>query len=247
MPLASVDEDALVDHMFGTLRDGHGGWLVTANLDHLHRYTRDADLRSLYADADLIVADGMPLVWASRVQGSPLPQRVAGSALIYRFAERAAREGCSLYLLGGEPGAAVEAGRVLCARFPGLRIVGASAPMLQNPPTAADLASVRAELAGVQPDLLLVGLGSPKQERLIQLLRADFPRTWLVGVGISFSFVSGRVARAPEWMRQSGLEWVHRLVQEPGRLARRYLVNDVPFAFELLARSLATRLRRPSR
>jgi N-acetylglucosaminyldiphosphoundecaprenol N-acetyl-beta-D-mannosaminyltransferase len=243
MPLAVVSEDAMVDHVFAKLREGRGGWLVTANLDHMHRYARDPQLRSLYADADVIVADGMPLVWASRLQGEPLPERVAGSALLIRFAERAAREGKSLYFLGGDPGAADEAGRVLCERFPELRIAGASAPMVQNPPTADDVARVRAEIGDVKPDLLLVGLGSPKQERLIHLLRADFPGAWMVGVGISFSFVAGRVSRAPAWMQKSGLEWVHRLSQEPGRLARRYLVNDLPFAFELLARSAATRLR----
>lgn len=244
LPLARASEDEVLDHMFASLAQGRGGWLVTANLDHLHRYARDAQLRALYADADLIVADGMPLVWALRVQGTPLPERVAGSALIYRFAERAAREGRSLYFLGGEPGAADEASRVLCERHPGLRVLGTSAPRVQNLPTAADVAHVRCELGDLKPDLLLVGLGSPKQELLIHALREHLPGAWMVGVGISFSFVAGHVARAPAWMRDAGLEWVHRMVQEPGRLARRYLVDDLPFAARLFTRSALQRLRR---
>ncbi len=243
MPLAHVDENALLDHMFGELSHARGGWLVTANLDHLHRYANDPALRTLYADADVIVADGMPLVWASQVLGSPLPERVAGSALIYRFAERAAREGRSLYLLGGELGAAEGAASVLCERSPGLRIAGCSSPRVHTPATAAELAEIRAELTRTRPDLVLVGLGSPKQEHLIAALRADFPAAWMVGVGISFSFVSGGVARAPAWMRRTGLEWTHRLSQEPRRLARRYLLNDLPFVFRLFAHAAGRRIR----
>jgi N-acetylglucosaminyldiphosphoundecaprenol N-acetyl-beta-D-mannosaminyltransferase len=244
LPLACATENQVLDHMFASLAQGRGGWLVTANLDHLHRYARDAELRALYGDADVIVADGMPLVWASKVQGTPLPERVAGSALIYRFAERAAREGRSLYFLGGEPGAAEAARSVLCERYAGLRVLGTSAPRVHSPPTAEDLTLVRRELGDTKPDVLLVGLGSPKQELLIHALRAELPNTWMVGVGISFSFVAGQVSRAPAWMRESGLEWLHRLAQEPGRLARRYLVDDLPFAAQLFARSAWQRLRK---
>lgn len=243
MQLARVDEDGLLDHMFGELKQGRGGWLITANLDFLRRHAKEPAMRELYASADLTVADGMPLVWASGLLGTPLPERVAGSALIYRFAERAARERRSVYLLGGDPGAGEAAAAELCRRYPGLRIAGISAPRFSAHPTHAELEPTIATLRGCAPDLLLVGLGSPKQERLIHALRASFPGTWMVGVGISFSFVGGHVARAPVWMRDSGLEWVHRLVQEPRRLARRYLLEDLPFAAELFARVLWTRTR----
>jgi N-acetylglucosaminyldiphosphoundecaprenol N-acetyl-beta-D-mannosaminyltransferase len=109
-------------------------------------------------------------------------------------------------------------------------------------PTELEVAAAVAELRKKKPDLLLVGLGSPKQERLIRALRAHFPHMWMVGVGISFSFVAGHVSRAPVWMRKSGLEWIHRLTQEPKRLARRYLIEDLPFAAELFGRVLWARL-----
>lgn len=243
MRLARVDEDGLLDHLFGELERGRGGWLVTANLDFLRRYAKEPDMRALYACADLTVADGMPLVWAAGILGTPLPERVAGSALIYRFAERAAREQRSLFLLGGDPGAGEGAARVMCERYPGLRIAGHAAPRFSAAPTAQELAPIIERLRAARPDLLLVGLGSPKQERVIDALRAHFPSTWMVGVGISFSFVAGQVARAPSWMRKSGLEWIHRLAQEPKRLARRYLIEDLPFAAELFARVLWTRAR----
>jgi N-acetylglucosaminyldiphosphoundecaprenol N-acetyl-beta-D-mannosaminyltransferase len=243
MRLARVDEDGLLDHLFGELKQARGGWLVTANLDFLRRYAKEPEMRALYASADLTVADGMPLVWAAGILGTPLPERVAGSALIYRFAERAAREQRSLFMLGGDPGAGEGAARVLCERYPGLRIAGHAAPRFSATPTEAELAPVIETLRAARPDLLLVGLGSPKQERVIDALRKQFPATWMVGVGISFSFVAGHVARAPSWMRTSGLEWIHRLAQEPKRLARRYLIEDLPFAAELFARVIWARTR----
>lgn len=243
MQLAVVDEDGVLDHMFAELKQSRGGWLVTANLDFLRKHAKEPTLRDLYAKADLTVADGMPLVWASGLLGNPLPERVAGSALIYRFAERAAREQRSLYLLGGDPGAAEAAGRELARRYPGLRIAGFSAPRFSATPTPQELQETISVLTETKPDLLLVGLGSPKQERVIHALRPHFPATWMVGVGISFSFVAGQVTRAPAWMRKSGLEWVHRLTQEPRRLARRYLLEDLPFAAELFARVIWTRAR----
>ncbi|HEY2733616.1 MAG TPA: WecB/TagA/CpsF family glycosyltransferase [Polyangiales bacterium] len=243
MQLARVDEDGLLDHMFGEVAARRGGWLITANLDFLRRYAKDPDARALYSSADLAVADGMPLVWAAGLLGEPLPERVAGSALIYRFADRAAREGRSVYFLGGDPGAGEAAATVLRARAPGLRVAGHSAPRFSAMPTEAELAATIAALREAAPDLLLVGLGSPKQERLIHALRPHFPAMWMVGVGISFSFVAGHVQRAPRWMRQSGLEWVHRFLQEPQRLGRRYLLEDLPFAAELFARVLWERAR----
>ena len=243
MPLARVDENGLLDHLFSEMAAGRGGWLVTANLDILRRYAKEPQIRQLYGEADLTVADGMPLVWAANLLGNRLPERVAGSALIYRFADYAAREGRSLYLLGGDPGAAEAAASVLCERAPGLRIVGHSAARFSAIPSAVELDNAAAALDQAQPDLLLVGLGSPKQEHVIRALRARFPGMWMVGVGISFSFVAGHVRRAPAWMRKSGLEWLHRFAQEPRRLGRRYLIEDLPFAAELFARVLWARTR----
>ena len=242
MDLAKVETRQVLDHVFASLGRGEGGWLVTANLDFLRRHEDDPAARQLYDGADLCVADGMPLVWAARLQGQPLPERVAGSSLTPLIAERAAAEGRSLYLLGGDPGSNARAAEVLVARYSGLRIVGRQSPRVSDPPAPDELAGFREELVGLRPDILLVGLGSPKQERLIEALRPSLPATWMIGVGISFSFIAGDVRRAPPWMQQSGLEWIHRLVQEPRRLARRYLVDDVPFAARLFASAAWRRL-----
>src|SRR6185436_8596928 len=186
-----------LDHMFGALAAGQGGWLVTANLDFLRRHVKDPQARALYDQADVAVADGMPLVWAARLQGDDVPERVAGSSMVALVAERAAVEQRSIYLLGGAPGAADKAAGILTTNFPGLRVCGTSSPMVSAPPTPAELAPLREELLRLRPDILLVGLGSPKQEHLIQALRPLLPGCWMIGVGISFSFIAGDVRRAP--------------------------------------------------
>lgn len=242
MALAQVDTRQLLDHIFSELSAGRGGWLVTANLDFLRRHAHDPRMRQLYAQADVRVADGRPLVWAAKLQGDDLPERVAGSRLIYPLAMRAAREGRSLYLLGGVPDSAAGASETLRAYAPGLRITGYSDPRVSEPPTRAQLEPIEAELERDPPDILLVAFGSPKQELVIEALRARFPKTWMMGVGITFSFLAGMESRAPEWMGDIGLEWVHRMAQDPKRLGPRYLRHDVPFALELFGKIALRRL-----
>lgn len=239
----AVTEAQTVAHVLEALAAGHGGWVITPNLDHLRRLRQDARFREYYQQADLVVADGMPLVWASRLQGTPLPERVSGSNLVVSLSAAAAWKGYSLYLLGGVPGAAAQAAQVLQARFPGLRVVGLDCP---PPGFEANPAAVRRlteRVLKAAPNIVYVALGSPKQEWLIEQLRGPCPNAWFLGVGISFSFLAGQVRRAPLWMQRAGLEWLHRLAQEPGRLLRRYLVEGLPFAAVLLAGAWANRGR----
>lgn len=243
MRLASIDRFQLLDHIFTLLTSGVGGWVITANLDFLRRYTLDKNARTLYDAADIRVADGAPLVWATRLQGNILPERISGSTFIWLLAERAAREKRSLYLLGGDTTANQKAVNVLAERYPGILICGHSSPSLSSPPTDSETAKIREELVALNPDILLVGMGSPKQEQLISSLRLALPMTWMLGVGISFSFVAGHIRRAPAWMQKTGMEWIHRLMQEPQRLARRYLIEDLPFAIRLFAHAFRKRLK----
>jgi N-acetylglucosaminyldiphosphoundecaprenol N-acetyl-beta-D-mannosaminyltransferase len=243
MTLARLDRFALLDHVFSSLAAGRGGWLITANLDFLRRHVLDAGARSLYQQADVCVADGAPLVWAARLQGDDVPERVAGSSLVLLMAERAAAEGRSLYLLGGDPGTSPRSREVMRERWPQLQIAGVSSPRVSSPPRPEEITALLEELVPLDPDVLLVGLGSPKQEELIRELRPHLPRTWMVGVGVTFSFIAGDLRRAPVWMQKAGLEWLHRMMQEPRRLARRYLIDDLPFAARLFGHALWRRAR----
>ncbi len=234
--LHAIDEATCVRHVLDELAAGRGGWIVTPNLDHLCRASRDPEFRRMLGEADLALADGMPLLWAAKVQGTPLPQRVAGSTLVWTLAEAAARQGRSLFLLGGAPGSAQEAARVLQQRFPELKIAGTHCPPMGFENDQAQMQAIIAALAAARPDLVYVGLGSPKQERLIEQLRHQnlLPGAWFLGVGISISFIAGHVKRAPKLLQVIGLEWFHRLCQEPRRLARRYLLDDFPYLFRIL-------------
>jgi N-acetylglucosaminyldiphosphoundecaprenol N-acetyl-beta-D-mannosaminyltransferase len=245
MRLAQLSSEDLLDHVFASLREGRGGWVVTANLDILRRHRVEPEARDAYARADLRVADGMPLVWASALSGHPLPERVAGSSLTLALADRAARDGRTIYLLGGAEGAAEGARRALEARQKSLRVVGHAAPVVSSPPTLEELSAIEALVREARPDLLLVAFGSPKQEYVCRHLRAAFPRIWMMGVGVTFSFLAGQRSRAPSWMQRAGLEWLHRMLQEPDRLARRYLVDDLPFALRLFGHALRARMQAP--
>lgn len=239
----ALTERECVRHIADRLDAGRGGWVITPNLDHVRRAQHDEDFRAMLREADLVVPDGMPLIWASRLQGTPLPERVAGSSMVSTLAAAADEAGRSLFLLGGEPGAAEEAGRVLRQRHPSLRIAGTLCPPLGFERDPQQMQAIRAALHNAQPDIVYVALGSPKQERLIRELRGGMSGTWWLGVGISLSFICGRVKRAPPWVQRLGLEWAHRLAQEPRRLARRYLVEGLPFAARLLTRAGLNRLR----
>ena len=248
MEFARLDGDGLCARILDDLKAGRGGWLVTANLDILRRHVVDPASAALYGQADLVVADGMPLVWASRVLGDPLPERIAGSSMTVPLCRQAAAAGRRVYLMGDEAEVNEAAAARLKQEIPALQIVGRSSPWVSLPPTPEELAPLADELRRTAPDLVLVAMGSPKQEHVIAAMRATLPSAWWVGVGISLSFVAGNVQRAPAWAQRFGLEWLHRLIQEPRRLARRYLVDDLPFAFVLFAsvarrRSAALRRR----
>lgn len=227
-------ERSTVERVMHALDSGRGGLMVTVNLDHIRRCRRDARYRTLVTQAELVVADGMPLVWASRVQGTPLPERVAGSNLVWSLCAACAGQARSVFLLGGDPGAAAGAKGVLEAKFPGLKVCGVQVPERGFENDTARMAQLEGELAASGADVVFIALGSPKQEYLGERLRHLMPRAWFVGCGITLGFVAGQVKRAPRWMQHSGLEWLHRLTQEPGRLAKRYLVDGIPFAVVLL-------------
>lgn len=241
--LAVIDEQATVRAVIESLEDGRGGRLVTCNLDILRQATRDRSIRDLVESADLRVADGMPLLWAAKVQGTPLPERVCGSNLIHSLPAAAAAAGRSIYLLGGDPGTAESAAAALVEASPTLRIVGTHCPPFGFESSAEEMRRIETRIESSGADIVLVALGFPKQERLIERLRSRRPDAWWIGVGISFSFASGAVRRAPRWMQALGLEWVHRVLQEPRRLFKRYFVHDIPYGLALLWRSWRRRGR----
>ncbi|MBF8188860.1 WecB/TagA/CpsF family glycosyltransferase [Nonomuraea sp. K274] len=243
----AVTEEEVVEWVGAELEAGRGGRIVTPNIDICRAAATDPALRELVCSADLVVADGMPLVWAARLLGTPVPRRVTGADLIWSLSELAARRGWPVYLLGGPPGVARKAADELMSCYPRLKVCGVHAPPYHFDATPEGSERVRRKVIAAQPRLVFVGLGFPRQDRLVADLREELPGAWFLGCGAAIAFAAGTVPRAPEWLRRAGLEWAFRLVSEPGRLARRYLVDDLPFAVRLLSGCLVTRLRRERR
>jgi N-acetylglucosaminyldiphosphoundecaprenol N-acetyl-beta-D-mannosaminyltransferase len=215
-----------------------GGSVFTPNVDHVMIAERDPALRAAYSRASLAIADGVPIVWASRLIGPAVPEKVSGSDLILPLMQLAAQQKWRVYFLGGADNVAVESSQLLAQKY-GLIVAGVDTSRIGITPNADEPALVQ-RIVDARPDLLLVALGCPKQELFIDRNRDQLQATVSAGIGASLDFITGRVSRAPSWMSRVGLEWVYRLLQEPGRLWKRYLVQDTQFVFVLL-RSLTRR------
>jgi N-acetylglucosaminyldiphosphoundecaprenol N-acetyl-beta-D-mannosaminyltransferase len=216
---------------------GRGGSVFTPNVDHVINADHNPSFRAAYASASLSLADGQPLVWTSRLLGARLPEKISGSDLVIPLMKRAAARRWRVYLFGGGPGVAEKAAQVLTEQH-GVTIVGCEAPRISLEPDPAVDGPAVERIRKANAQLLLVALGAPKQELWLHRTGAGIRPTVGVGVGASLDFVAG-ARRAPRWMSRAGLEWLFRLLQEPRRLARRYLINDPKFLL-ILYRTLRT-------
>lgn len=219
-------------------------YVCTGNLDHLAIAAEDAEFKAAYDNADLVVADGAPVVWLSKLGGTPLKERVAGSDLFWTLGEASARDGVSLFFLGGMDGAADAAKAELERRYPGTRIVGTYCPPFKTFNTQEEQDRIRDEVKAKDPDILLVAFGAPKQEKWIYKNRERLGVPVSIGVGGSFEMASGMLKRAPKWMQRAGLEWAYRFAQQPRRLFDRYIVRDVPHLAKAAAKTARNRLAR---
>jgi N-acetylglucosaminyldiphosphoundecaprenol N-acetyl-beta-D-mannosaminyltransferase len=220
-----------------------GGFICTPNVDHVVLLEDDARLRGAYERASLVLADGMPILWASRLLGAPLREKVSGSDLMEPLLLRAAEERWRVYLVGGGEGVAERAAARLKTEAPGLEIVGIDARVidLDADHDGAALDPLVAGIVAARPDLVLVALGCPKQEIVMDRIARSVRPAVCAGIGAGLDFVAGTVSRAPRWISAAGLEWLYRLAREPRRLWRRYLVRDPWFA-GIVARELVTRV-----
>lgn len=238
--LARIDELVAIGRATGKSHQ-----VATVNADFLVKALSDPQLRRILQEADMATADGMPLVWGARMLGVPLQSRVTGVDMVNRIAQRAAMRGYSLYLLGAASGVAQRAAEILCGRYPGLKIAGFASPSSQA--VASEDPAIIAAIRAADPDILLVAFGNPKQEKWIYAHTLELGAPVMMGVGGTFDFIAGVTKRAPLWMQDSGLEWLHRLVQNPRRLWRRYAVDLFGFGFFFLCQWWVMRqLQKPS-
>jgi len=239
IPFAPFTLVETVEHVAALVAKSQPAFFITANT-HYVMLTHDySDLFEVNNRAAFIVADGTPLVWAARRRAVPLPERVAGSDLIFALCDLAARNGYRLFFAGGSPGVAEQAANQLSSRFPGLTVVGTAAPRFdENDPTAYQ--QIKTQIQASRPEILIVAASMPHGERWLASHLTDLGVPVGVNLGASIDFAAGRVERAPRWMQRWGLEWAFRLSLEPSRLFGRYARNAL-FLLRMTLRDLAGR------
>jgi len=204
-------------------------YVITANVDHVVKLAKNPAYRKVYDEAALNLADGVPLMWAGKFLGTPLKKKISGSDLLPIVCRESARKGYRLFFMGGRQEAAELAAIKFREQFPGLQIVGTYCPPFGFEKDNAENEKIISMIRDSKADILFVGLGAPKQENWICPNRFKYNIPISIGVGASFEFAAGMVQRAPVWMQKIGLEWFWRIIMEPGRLWRRYLVDDMLF------------------
>lgn len=218
-----TDFEQTVARIVQLARSGTPAMVVTPNSDHIVALECDAALRAAYSEADVVVADGMPLVWASKLLREPLKERVTGADLMPRLCRSAADHGLKVFILGGKSGVPEEAARRLQAAYPGLMVAGAYSPPFGFERDEVENEAIVRMVASSDADLVFVGLGAPKQELWMHRHLQRFDKGVFLGIGAAVDFCAGQVKRAPRWMQTAGLEWMYRWSQDPSRLTKRYL------------------------
>jgi N-acetylglucosaminyldiphosphoundecaprenol N-acetyl-beta-D-mannosaminyltransferase len=233
------DVIAVVDFWIQERSASH--YIAVTGMHGVTEAQHDATFREILNDPDcLVVPDGMPLVWLGRIHRKPLKRRVYGPELMVDFCTDSAKKGHRHFFYGGAPGVADRLAEILSSRCPGLNVVGTYWPPFR-PLSEEEERQIEETIRSVAPDVVWVGLGTPKQEHWMYKFRPRLNVPVLVGIGAAFDFCTGRTRQAPRWMRERGLEWVYRLTHEPARLWRRYLIYGGEFVFMVLFELLGLR------
>jgi N-acetylglucosaminyldiphosphoundecaprenol N-acetyl-beta-D-mannosaminyltransferase len=212
------------------IRNGAKGYVCLTGVHGIMEAQRDPSVKSIFADALLVAPDGMPTVWIGRLQGFTTIQRVFGPDLMIDIMGRAEFRNCVHFFFGGEPGVAESLRDEMLRRFPWVQITGTYSPPFR-PMTAMEERALKAKVRSLRPDIIWVGLSTPKQERFMARYLPMLDTKLMIGVGAAFLFHTGAIKDSPNWVKQAGLQWLHRLLQEPARLWKRYLLNNSSFVF----------------
>ncbi|MFA5499521.1 MAG: WecB/TagA/CpsF family glycosyltransferase [Candidatus Omnitrophota bacterium] len=213
-------------------------YVVTPNVDVIVQLQKDQQFKKIYSEASLVLADGLPLLWAAKLFGRPIKEKISGSDLFIRLCEVSSIKGYKLFFLGGREGSALKAAERLKNKFPKIKISGIYCPPIGFQSDRIESEKIAKMVSDCGPDILFVGLGSPKQEKWIFEYRDKCRVPVSIMVGGTFEFAAGVVKRAPIWMQRVGLEWFWRLMMEPKRLWKRYLIDDQVFFWLVLKQRL---------
>ncbi len=221
-----------VDSILSWTQQGQAHYICVRDVHGVMRAQEDPALLEIHDRAGMVTPDGMPLVWLSKRRGYTSIDRVCGADLVDALCAAGIEGGIGHYFYGGKPGVAERMAAALQAKHHGLRVAGTGTPPFR-PLSADEDTAATAQIAAAAPDVVWVGLSTPKQEHWMRDHVGRIPGATLIGVGAAFDFYAGDVKRAPKWMHKSGLEWLHRLASEPRRLWRRYLVLAPQFVWQV--------------
>ena len=216
-----------IDEIEQMIESGKRSYVVAINVDVVMKIENDSYLKKVVDGADMVLVDGMPLVWISKMQGKPLKAKISGSDLVPLLFEEAAKKNYTVFIIGGKDGIAVQAKRRLERSMPGIRIVGTYAPPLGFEKDDDELNKINEMISNVKPDLLIACFGCPKQEKWIYENINKYNAKVSICAGATVDFLAGNVKRAPHWMSEHGLEWFYRFLQEPKRMFKRYFIDDI--------------------
>ncbi len=233
VPVEPLNMEAAVARVKEELERSRKGYVCLIGVHGIMEAQRDPSLAQAYARATLMVPDGMPTVWVGRWQGFHNMQRVAGPDLMLEIFRRREFAQCTHFLYGGKEGVADELRDSLVRRFPWVRIVGTHTPPFRDL-TIKEEESLASHIHALKPDMIWVGISTPKQERFMIRFRPLLSSTLMFGVGAAFDFHTGRIKDAPRWVKRAGMQWLHRLVQDPRRLFWRYLRNNSAFLWHIM-------------
>ena len=219
-------DDALV-RISKLIQENRNAYVVTPNVDHIIQLEQGGELLEAYKNADLILTDGKPLIWISKWYGTPIKEKISGSDLFPKLCALAAEKGYRMFFLGSAEGVATKAAENLSSRYLGLQVVGTYSPPKGFEDNMMEMEKIKGMIRSVKPHILIVALGCPKQELFIFHNREELGVPVSLGLGASLDFEAGKIKRAPKWMADHGLEWLFRITQDPKRLAKRYLIDDM--------------------
>ncbi len=216
-----------LDRIDELICENRNAYVVTPNVDHIVQLERGGELTEVYKNADLILTDGKPLIWISKWYRTPIKEKISGSDLFPLLCEMSSKKGYKMFFLGAAEGVAAKAAENLTQRYPGLQVVGTYSPPIGFEKDIDEMSKIKSMIKDTSPHILIVGLGCPKQELFILHHKDELGVPLSLGLGASLDFEAGNIKRAPKWMANHGLEWLYRITQDPNRLAKRYLVDDI--------------------
>lgn len=222
----NVDMKEAIDRIEELINEDGYHYVVTPNVAHVVQLENDLEFQKIYNNADLVLTDGMPLIWISKAFKLGIKAKVSGSDLVPKLCERAAEKGFRVFIMGAAEGVAKTCGEKLKEKYPELNVVGAYSPPFGFEKDENERQKIFNMLEETKPHILLLGVGSPKQERFLYKYKNELKVPISLGIGAAIDFEAGNKKRAPRWMQKSGLEGFYRFAQEPKRMFKRVFIDD---------------------